>query len=645
MFNLSRLKDVTRFYDDSFRNEVYLITDDVPIKCNGILLAARSRKIEDIIKDTENIPANEHSDNLPALYDCLDLIYGSNVAIGRNNYKTIFKFGKTFGISEMVKGVSNWIASDYSMFWEIYHDLTKLGQDINSLFHDATSKFIKKNRTKVLTDALEICQFADANTIKYITELFADNSNLSVDDMLNFLKDVLVSSSVIIYSLNGKSTVISGMISHIDTSMIRIDYDQWFLTTSSLYTDTLTALTNVCSDVELQRTIFSLQGDIHSLSMFFYKPSLRNLTRRVLDHYGINRGSPRISKMEELCRSQFISSPIHFLFGEYALMCSYRDVECRCCNRGSLGIIKPVTGFSASTLFGSFISNMPSTSCKSSMLCTVGSSETGMRVRMAGSSSESDMFNITSMPSMPSMPGMPSMPSMSSMFKTIRFSLKEHDQSCKDHLKKWCDNILKDKRYEDDTYTKHATKSEMKLGLKTSKHKTDIKKKLGLKNSGLKTDIKRMLTLITSTEERYLYYYFKSVPTLKQYVQDNTLPELKGYIRKGDGTPFFLPVEALHCTHNMLKYKEETRKFSYNPDAVPSYGKSGHWYLVGVLEGDGQSSYSYDRKFDHIFISVIANTKREILKLLEDCIGAYLYFIPPCNCNPIKERSKRYFTI
>ena len=90
----------------------------------------------------------------------------------------------------------------------------------------------------------------------------------------------------------------------------------------------------------------------------------------------------------------------------------------------------------------------------------------------------------------------------------------------------------------------------------------------------------------------------------------------------------------------MSKYKEQTPKFSYNPDAVPSYGKSGHWYLVGVLEGEGPSSYSYDRKFNHVLISFIACTKWEILEVLDKCIGAYLYFIPPCDCNPIKKKSE-----
>ena len=64
MFKLRGLGDVTRFYSDKFRNHIYLITEDVIIPCNGVLLAARSPRIEDMLQDTDSIPAVEFSDNM-----------------------------------------------------------------------------------------------------------------------------------------------------------------------------------------------------------------------------------------------------------------------------------------------------------------------------------------------------------------------------------------------------------------------------------------------------------------------------------------------------------------------------------------------------------------------------------------------------
>ena len=98
-----------------------------------------------------------------------------------------------------------------------------------------------------------------------------------------------------------------------------IYYDQWFIATSSLYTDTLTALANACNDVDLFRKIFSLLHDVHTSSMFFKEPSLRNLTRKVLYHLGYY-GPPNIRSMMTLCRSQFIFSPIHCVPLEHTLM-------------------------------------------------------------------------------------------------------------------------------------------------------------------------------------------------------------------------------------------------------------------------------------------------------------------------------------
>ena len=71
MFALSNLGDVTRYHKENFKNEVFVITEDKAIKTSGIMLAARSTVIEEIIQKSENIPAIEFSDNLLGLSACL----------------------------------------------------------------------------------------------------------------------------------------------------------------------------------------------------------------------------------------------------------------------------------------------------------------------------------------------------------------------------------------------------------------------------------------------------------------------------------------------------------------------------------------------------------------------------------------------
>ena len=104
---LSQLGDVSRFVDENFKNEVFLVTGDKSVKCNGIMLAARSSIIEDILLTNDTIPATQFSDNIPGLYSCLKLLYGSCVIINENNYKSIYKFGKLFQIQEMIDCVVN----------------------------------------------------------------------------------------------------------------------------------------------------------------------------------------------------------------------------------------------------------------------------------------------------------------------------------------------------------------------------------------------------------------------------------------------------------------------------------------------------------------------------------------------------------
>ena len=92
MFSLAPLTDLTRFRRSNFKNKVYVITEDRYIKSNGVLLAARSAKIEETLEESENILAVQFSDNMAGLEDCLDLVYGGSVDIREDNCKSIYKF-------------------------------------------------------------------------------------------------------------------------------------------------------------------------------------------------------------------------------------------------------------------------------------------------------------------------------------------------------------------------------------------------------------------------------------------------------------------------------------------------------------------------------------------------------------------------
>ena len=137
MFTLAPLGDLTRFRRSNIKSEVYLVTEDVCIKSHGIILAARSAKLEKMLEETENIPAVEFSDNMTGLEDCLDLIYGGSVDISEENRKSIYKFGKLFQIREMMDGVLSWIAIyvTYDKFWKVYLELRNLHED-TSVFLD-----------------------------------------------------------------------------------------------------------------------------------------------------------------------------------------------------------------------------------------------------------------------------------------------------------------------------------------------------------------------------------------------------------------------------------------------------------------------------------------------------------------------------
>ena len=171
MFTLTPLGDLTRFLSSNImiKNEVYLITEDICIKSNGVLLAARSAKIEGILEDGKKILAVQFYDNITGLEDCLDLVYGGSVDTRKDNCKSIYKFGKLFQIREMMESVLSWIATyvTYKKFWKIYLKLRNLHRD-KLVFVDTIKGYFSANGDKFMKHSKKLYHSQDKNSMSSI---------------------------------------------------------------------------------------------------------------------------------------------------------------------------------------------------------------------------------------------------------------------------------------------------------------------------------------------------------------------------------------------------------------------------------------------------------------------------------------------
>ena len=191
MFSLTPLGDVTRFRHSNIKREVYLVTEDVCIKADGIILAARSAKLEEMLEESENIPALEFSNDLTGLVDCVDLVYGGSVEIREDNFKTIYKFGKLFQIREMMESVLSWIAISvtYDKFWSVYLELKNLHED-NSVFIDIIKGYLSVDGDNFMEHSREICRSKDKNTITVVVELLSRTDDKRVLSVMENIIDI-----------------------------------------------------------------------------------------------------------------------------------------------------------------------------------------------------------------------------------------------------------------------------------------------------------------------------------------------------------------------------------------------------------------------------------------------------------------------
>ena len=266
MFSLTPLGDLTRFRRNNVKNEAYLITEDVCIKAHGIILAARSAKIEVMLEESEKIPAVEFSDDLKGLEDCLDLVYGGCVEIRVDNFKTIYKFGKLFQICEMMESVLSWIAISvtYDKFWSVYLELKNVHDD-NSVFIDIIKRYMNADGDNFMEHSREICHSQDKNTITAVVELLSRIDDITVLSVMENIIDIATENNetlVATSSMNTNNylqTAVSSTVTYIENFVNSDNCDE---SHKSRFKQTLQKVSSVCTNIETFRTITRISLDI-----------------------------------------------------------------------------------------------------------------------------------------------------------------------------------------------------------------------------------------------------------------------------------------------------------------------------------------------------------------------------------------------
>ena len=284
MFFLAPLGDLTRFLSSNIKNEVYLITEDVCIKSNGLLLAARSAKIEEILEESEKIPAVQFSDNMAGLEDCLDLVYGGSVDIREDNFKSIYKFGKLFEISKMMKGVLAWIANDvtYENFWNVYLDLKSLHDNISDFVNIITG-YLSAADDNFMELTTELCRSQDKNTITAVVKLLSRIDNIRVLSVMEDIIDTAIQNnetlSATSSSMNTNNylqTVVSSTVTYIENFLKSNSCDE---SHKFRCKQTLQKASRVCTHVETLRKInkISLDTNIQFCSSWSFLVSVHSI--------------------------------------------------------------------------------------------------------------------------------------------------------------------------------------------------------------------------------------------------------------------------------------------------------------------------------------------------------------------------------
>ena len=102
VMKLEGIPDVTRFIRRTdkvpINNTVTLILGEVEIEANRLVLALKSKVIEEIVSTQREIFLDDFVGEEEGVQDVLEMLYGGDVKVSMANIKTIIKFSVLYNI-------------------------------------------------------------------------------------------------------------------------------------------------------------------------------------------------------------------------------------------------------------------------------------------------------------------------------------------------------------------------------------------------------------------------------------------------------------------------------------------------------------------------------------------------------------------
>ena len=139
--------DFSRFFDRAgplpIPNNMSLIVDEHVIECNGPILAQHSLVLFDKLTKSNEVFLDEFSGMVEGVLDCIEILYGKDVAVSLENLQALMKFSLLFKVERLYDLCLEWVRNNARA--EILCELFKVGAVIYTL-------------NKEYADTLEVCR-------------------------------------------------------------------------------------------------------------------------------------------------------------------------------------------------------------------------------------------------------------------------------------------------------------------------------------------------------------------------------------------------------------------------------------------------------------------------------------------------------